>query len=284
MRGAGDGSIIRRMLAVARRLVFVALVAMGLLAACAPEDELLLGATTSVRDSGLLDELVSAFEEESDFDAKPIALGSGQLLALARRGELDVIMAHSPEDEAALIVDGFALERTPVMRNHFLVAGPASDPAGVAGARTLADAFARIADSEAAFVSRGDESGTHRRELAVWAEVGVDPAGESWYRVSAAGQGQSLLVANDGAAYTLVDSATLVAFVERLQIVEIYRDVAEPNVYSVLKLDADRLSHVNEGAADAWIEFMVSDRAQGVILEFGREEYGVSLFEPLLLD
>ncbi len=272
------------MLAVARTLVFVALVAMGLLAACASGDELLLGATTSVHDSGLLDELVSAFEDESELDVKPIALGSGQLLALARRGELDVIMAHSPEDEAALIVDGFALERVPVMRNHFLVAGPASDPAGVAGARTLADAFVRIADSEAAFVSRGDESGTHRRELAVWAEVGVDPVGESWYRVSAAGQGQSLLVANDGAAYTLVDSATLAAFSERLQVIEIYRDTVEPNVYSVLRLDADRLSHVNEDAADAWIEFMVSDRARGVILEFGRDEFGESLFEPLPLD
>ena len=272
------------MLAVVCRLVPVSLVAMGLLAACGSGDELLLGATTSVHDSGLLDELVVAFEEDSDLDVKPIALGSGQLMTLARRGELDVIMAHSPADEEALIVAGFALERTPVMRNHFLVAGPASDPAGIAGARTLADAFTRIADSEAAFVSRGDESGTHRRELAVWAEAGVDPLGESWYRVSATGQGQSLLVANEGAAYTLVDSATLVSFAERLQIIEIYRDTAEPNVYSVLRLDADRLSHVNEGAADAWIEFMVSDRAQGVILEFGRDEYGVGLFEPLLLD
>ncbi|HEY5624897.1 MAG TPA: substrate-binding domain-containing protein, partial [Dehalococcoidia bacterium] len=215
---------------------------------------------------------------------KPIALGSGQLLTLARRGELDVIMAHSPEDEASLIADGFALERTPVMSNDFLVVGPASDPADIAGARTLADAFARIAASGSAFISRGDESGTHKRELATWAEAGIDPDGESWYRVSAAGQGQSLQVANDGAAYTLVDSATFVAFAERLQVVEIYRDTAEPNVYSVLRLDADRLSHVRAEAADAWIEFMVSDRAQGVILEFGREEYGVSLFEPLLLD
>ncbi len=272
------------MLAVLCRLVILSLVAIGFFAACGSSDELLLGATTSVRDSGLLDELVAAFEDESDLDVKPIALGSGQLMALARRGELDVIMAHSPEDEEALIAAGFALERIPVMRNHLLVAGPASDPAGVAGARNLRDAFARIADFEAAFVSRGDESGTHRRELAVWAEAGVDPAGESWYRVSAVGQGQSLLVANDGAAYTLVDSATLVAFAERLQIVEIYRDTVEPNVYSVLRLDADRLPHVKEEAADAWIEFMASDRARRVIQESGREEYGVSLFEPLLLD
>ena len=162
--------MIRRMLAVVCRIAIVSFVAIGLLVACGSEDELLLGATTSVHDSGLLDELVAAFEDESDLNVKPIALGSGQLMAMARRGELDVIMAHSPEDEEALIAEGFAVERIPVMRNHFLVAGPANDPAGVAGARNLGDAFARIADAEAGFVSRGDESGTHRRELAVWSE------------------------------------------------------------------------------------------------------------------
>lgn len=272
------------MLAVVFRLALLSLVAVGLFAACRSEDELLLGATTSMHDSGLLDELVAAFEDESDLDVKPIALGSGQLLALARRGELDVIMAHSPEDEEALIEDGFALQRTPVMRNHFLIVGPAGDPAGVASARTLADAFGRIAASESSFVSRGDESGTHRRELATWAESGLDPAGESWYRVSASGQGQSLQVTNDGAAYTLVDSATFVAFAERLQITELFRDTAEPNVYSVLRLDAGRLDEVNEEAADAWIAFMISPRAQQLIAEFGRDEFGESLFEPLLLD
>ncbi len=272
------------MLAVVFRLALVSLAAMGLLAACSSDDELLLGATTSMHDSGLLDELVAAFEDESDLDVKPIALGSGQLLALARRGELDVIMAHSPEDEQALIGDGFALQRTPVMRNDFLVVGPASDPAGVAGAQTLADAFGRIAASGSSFVSRGDESGTHRRELATWAEAGVDPAGDGWYRVSASGQGQSLQVANDGAAYTLVDSATFAAFAGRLQISELFRDTAEPNVYSVLRLDAGRLGKVNEDAADAWIEFMVSARAQQLIAGFGQDEYGESLFEPLLLD
>ena len=272
------------MLAVVSRFVFVSFAAMGLLAACGSENELLLGATTSVQDTGLLDELVAAFEEDSGFRVKPIVQGSGQVMALARRGELDVIMTHLPEDEAALIVDGFALERTPVMRNHFLVGGPASDPAGVVGARTLADAFARIADSEAAFVSRGDESGTHRRELAVWAEVGVDPVGEGWYRESAAGQGQSAFVANDGDAYTLMDSATFATLRERLQIVELFRGASEPNVYSVIRLNAERLDKVNEGAADAWVDFMTSERAQQLIAEFGRDEFGESLFQPLLLD
>lgn len=270
------------MLAVAGRLALVAVVAMGLLSSCGSQDELLLGATTSVQDTGLLDELVASFEEESGYRVKPIVQGSGQIMAL--RGELDVIMTHSPADEERFIADGYATERTPVMRNFFLVAGPRDDPAGVAGAASLAGAFQRIAESRAAFVSRGDGSGTHKRELAVWADVGVDPAGEGWYRESAAGQGQSAFVANDGDAYTLIDSATFATLKERLQIVELFRDVRDPNVYSVIRLNAERLDRVNEGAADAWIAFMTSERARQLIAEFGRDEFGESLFEPVPLD
>ncbi len=272
------------MLALVCRPIFVSLVVIGLLSACGSEDELLLGATTSVQDTGLLDELVAAFEEDGAYRVKPIVQGSGQIMELARRGELDVIMTHSPAEEKRLFADGFAVERTSVMQNYFLVAGPRDDPANVAGAASLAGAFQRIAESRSAFVSRGDGSGTHRRELAVWEGAGVDPAGKGWYRESAAGQGQSAFVANDGDAYTLVDSATFATLKERLQIVELFRDASEPNVYSVLRLNAERLDKVNEGAADAWAEFMSSQRAQRLIAEFGRDRSGEGLFEPLLLD
>ena len=276
--------MIRRMLAVVCRLVFVSLVAMGLLAACGSENELLLGATTSVQDAGLLDELVEAFEDESGFDVKPIVQGSGQILELARRGELDVIMTHVPAEEARLIDDGYGLERTPVMQNYFVVAGPENDPAQVATAISLGEALLAIAITESTFVSRGDGSGTHARELAVWADVGVDPAGERWYRESAAGQGQSAFVANDGDAYTLMDSATFATLRKRLQIVELFRETSKPNVYSVIRLNAERLDKVNEGAADAWVDFMTSERTRRLIADFGRDEFGESLFQPLLLD
>jgi len=273
------------MLTLLSRLVLpgvVVALSLASFAACRSENELLLGATTSVQDTGLLDELVAAFEEESGYRVKPIVQGSGQVMAL--RGELDVIMTHSPVDEERFIADGYGLERTPVMQNYFLVAGPRDDPADVAGAASLAGAFQEIAESRSAFVSRGDGSGTHRRELAVWADVGVDPAGEGWYRESAAGQGQSALVANDGDAYTLMDSATFATLKERLQIVELFRDASEPNVYSVIRLNAERLDKVNEETADAWVEFMTSERARRLIAEFGRDEFGESLFEPLPLD
>ena len=284
LRGAGGGSIIRRMLAVLCRLVLVFLVAMGLLVACGAEDELLLGATTSVQDNGLLDELVAAFEEDGGYRVKPIVQGSGQVTALARRGELDVIMTHSPAEEERFIDDGYGLERTPVMQNFFLMAGPRDDPADVAGAASLAGAFQQIAESRSAFVSRGDGSGTHARELATWEKAGIDPDGEGWYRESAAGQGLSAFVANDGDAYTLIDSATFAALEERLQIVELFRDASGPNVYSVIRLNAERLDKVNEEAADAWVEFITSEQAQRLIAEFGRDEFGGSLFQPLLLD
>ncbi len=272
------------MSAVVFRLVLVPLVAMGLLASCGSDDELLLGATTSVQDTGLLDELVAAFEDEYPYEVKPIVQGSGQILELAQRGELDVIMTHSTQEELLLLEDGYAIERRPVMSNRFLVAGPRGDPATVAEAVGIVDAFRRIAGAESPFVSRGDGSGTHERELAVWAEAGIDPAGESWYRESAGGQGQSAFVANDSDAYTLIDSATFAVLEERLQIIELFRDTSELNAYSVIRLDAERLDRVNEEAAEAWAEFMVSYRAQRLIWEFGRDEFGQSLFEPLLLN
>ena len=272
------------MLAAVCRLVFGFFVAIGLLAACGSQDDLLLGVTTSVQDSGLLDELVAAFEQESDYRVKPIVQGSGQVMALARQGELDVIMTHATAEELLLIEDGYAIERRPVMHNRFLVAGPGDDPADIAGAASIVDAFIRIAAAEAPFVSRGDESGTHRRERDVWAAVGIDPDGAGWYRESAAGQGQSAFVANDGDAYTLIDSATFTVLEGRLQISELYRDLSELNAYAVIRLNAERLDKVNEEAADAWIEFMESQRAQMLIWRFGRAEYGQGLFEPLLLD
>jgi tungstate transport system substrate-binding protein len=272
------------MLPVARITLFASLAVAALSACAGGKEELLLGATTSVQDTGLLDELVAAFEEDYGYDVKPIVQGSGQIIELARRGELDVIMTHSFEDEQQLLTDGDAVERQAVMTNRFLVAGPRDDPAAVAQAEDIADAFRRIAETESPFFSRGDGSGTHKRELAAWEAATIDPAGESWYRESAAGQGQSILVANDSDSYTLVDSSTFIVLEDRLQIVELLRDMVDPNIYAVLTLNGDRLEEVNEEAGEAWREFMTSDRAQMLIWQFGREEYGRSLFEPLLLD
>jgi tungstate transport system substrate-binding protein len=253
---------------------------------CAGGDQqLLLGATTSVQDPGLLDQLVEAFEAEYDYDVKPVVQGSGQVLELAREGEFDVIITHSPADEQALIDDGFATERIPVMQNYFQIVGPTGgEPyADLSDATSMPDAFRRIAEASVRFISRGDESGTHRRELAYWDHAAIDPAGQPWYVESAAGQGQTLFLANDDAAYTVVDSSTFTALRDGIQLVELYRDATSPNVYSVLRLDDDRLGDVNAAARDAWIDFITGPAGQRVIREFGAEEHGEPLFEPLIL-
>jgi len=243
-------------------------------------EELLLGATTSVQDPGLLDELVERFEARYGYEVKPIVGGSGQILEMARRGELDVVMTHSPPDEERFIDEGYGIDRSPVMQNYFLIAGPEDDPAGVSSVSSTDAAFERIAAGQYSFISRGDQSGTHRREQVIWEAVGIDPVGQSWYTESATGQGQNLLVANDNDAYTLVDSSTFIAFQDRLEVVERFRDEEKPNVYSVIRLNPEKLDKVNVAAGDAWLEFMTGE-GQEVIAEFGREEYGKPLFEPL---
>lgn len=263
----------------------IIVVAFGLVAVgCGDDDNsLVLGATTSVQDSGLLDEIVHAFEAETDYEVTPVVGGSGQILETARRGEFDAIITHSPADEAKFITEGEGLDRRPFMENYYLLVGPPADPAAVARAATLTEAFSRLAAKEAAFLSRGDNSGTHIREIAVWDAVGVDPAGQSWYRESAVGQGQNLLVASEKGAYTLVDSSTFVAFRDKVELTQYVIDPQEPNVYSVIRVNPEKHSGVNSNAALALVDFLRSPAGQCLIDEFGRSEYGESLFSATCL-
>ena len=251
-------------------------------ASCGGGDELVIGVATSVRDAGLLDELVREFKEQNPGTAatvKPVAAGSGQLFEMARRGEVDVIITHSPDAEAQLLSDGDVIDRRPLMHNFFLVVGPSDDPAQVRGARSLAEAFGLIAEAEATFISRGDQSGTHVRELAIWEEAGIDVVGKPWYQESGAGQGQSLLVASDRRAYTLVDSATWAVLEERAGLSSYVRDSEAPNRYSVTRVNPNEHG-VNEEAALAFADFLTSPAGQALIRDFGRQEYGQPLFVP----
>ena len=244
-------------------------------------DDLVIGVSTSVRDTGLLDELVDEFKRQRRDPAatvKPVATASGQLIELARRGEVDILITHFPEAEAKLIADGDGIDRRRLMHNLFVLVGPPDDPAGVRAAASLPAAFRLIAGAEATFVSRGDNSGTHFRELALWRQAGIDPVGESWYQESGAGQGQSLLVTSDKGAYTLVDSGTFLVFRERLEL-ELYVSDEEPNQYSIIRVNPDK-HDVNEAAALAFAEFLTSAAAQRIIADFGLEEYGQPLFVP----
>lgn len=264
-------------------LAAAALAILVLVSGCGGDAEttVMLGATTSVADPGLLDELVSAFEEESAYHVTPVVGGSGDILERARRGELDVIMTHSPSDEKKFVDDGDGLEPRKVMENFFLVAGPPDDPAGVAGTTTLADAFKAIAAAEAPFISRGDNSGTHKRELATWESLGIDPKGQKWYQESAVGQGPNVLVASEKGAYTLVDSSTFISVRDKVALEAILTDEDKPNVYTVMLVNPEKHDRVNIEAARAWADFVTGAAGQAIIAQFGKGEYGQALFVPL---
>ena len=239
---------------------------------------ILLGATTSLQDSGILDALVARFEGESAYGIKPVVAGSGHVAELARQGEVDVIITHSPETEQQLAADGHVIERQPVMQNEFLLVGPPDDPASAGEADSIAGAFGRIAQAGSSFMSRGDGSGTNVRELAIWQQTGVDPAGQSWYQESAVGQGQSLAIASDRGAYTLVDSATFTVFRERVQLAPLATDNEVANVYSVMLVTPERHSGVNAPGARAFAQFLTSPETQAFIDGYGVDHYGKSLF------
>jgi tungstate transport system substrate-binding protein len=241
------------------------------------DSRLILGATTSIDDSGILQELIDVFEDESEYNVTPVIAGSGQILELGRRGELDVTFTHSPAEEADFVTGQDGVNPILVMENWFLVVGPSSDPAMVASASDPAAAFQRIAAAEESFISRGDESGTNQREMAIWGLAGVSPTGRGWYQESAVGQGQNLLVANDKEAYTLVDSATYSVLRERIDLVVHLKDDVL-NRYSAIEVSSETHDSVNGDAATAFIDFLGSARAREIVRSFGRETYGEPLF------
>ena len=247
------------------------------------EADLLLVTTTSVRDSGLLSALTPAFQEQTGIRAQVVAVGSGAALRMGRDGDADVLLTHAPEGEDALVASGAAASREPVMENYFVIAGPPEDPAGVRDASSPADAMRRIADATAPFVSRGDDSGTHRREVALFEEAGLDPAGGwSGFARSGAGMGQTLEVAGERRAYVLSDIGTFLAFRERIELESLSQPAPSlRNVYSVVRVNPDRLDPARAERAEKFESFMLDAETQQMIAEFGRERFGRSLFRPL---
>jgi len=238
-----------------------------------------LATTTSTQDSGLLDELIPAFEEESGLTVKTVAVGSGQAIEMGSRGEADVVLTHSPAAEQELMESGVAGSREVVMHNDFVLIGPDNDPASTEGTAG-ADAFKAIADERAPFVSRGDESGTHAKELSLWEAAGVEPRG-SWYEETGSGMGATLAVAAEKDAYTLSDRATYLSN-EQARDLAITVDGGPGllNVYHVIDIDSDAGSRVNAEGGDAFAQWIVSKPVQETIGAFGEEEYGQALFTP----
>ena len=266
--------------------VILGLLAAGLLGlvgpgAVAQSNVVILSTTTSTQDSGLLDVLVPMFEKKSGLSVKTISVGTGQALALAARGEADVTLAHAPAQEKKYVADGKMQNRRLVMYNDFVLIGPAEDPAGIKGEPKAADALRRIAEKGAPFVSRGDKSGTHALELALWKQAGIEPKG-SWYVESGQGMGQTLLVANEKKAYALTDRGTYLAFQKRVSLpILTEKDRALLNIYSVMEVNPANGPRVNAAGGKAFADFMVSPEVQALVKTFGVEKYGQPLFVPI---
>ncbi len=264
-----------------RRWFLAVLLALGvapLPAAAAPA--VVLATTTSTQDSGLLDVLVPAFSKASGYTVKTIAVGSGAALAMGERGDADVLLVHSPAAEAAYMAKGRGLSRALVMHDAFIVVGPAADPARIRGAATAQDAFRDIARGGAAFVSRGDDSGTNGKELALWKAAGVTPGG-AWYVRTGSGMADTLRVASQKAAYTLTDDGTFLSQRSALALVPLVEDAKDlRNVYHVIVV-APLEGHVaNRTGGEAFAAFVTSPAGQAIVARYGRERFGRPLFVP----
>jgi tungstate transport system substrate-binding protein len=241
----------------------------------------ILSTTTSTQDSGLLDVLVPLFERQTGHTVKTISVGTGQALALAARGEADVTLCHAPALEKKYVAEGRMRDRRLVMYNDFLVVGPESDPAKIKGEARVVEAVKKIATAGARFVSRGDKSGTHLLEQALWKEAGITP-GAPWYIESGQGMGATLGIANDRQAYTLTDRATFLAFGKRVELTSMVEgDRLLLNIYSVMEVNPANGPKVNVEGGRAFATFILAASTQAVIKTFGVDKFGQPLFVPI---
>ena len=264
-----------------RRGLILALLLLLPAAGQAQTATVILSTTTSTQDSGLLDVLVPMLEKKTGLTVKTISVGTGQALALAARGEADVTLAHAPSVERRYVEEGKLLNRRLVMYNDFVIIGPAEDPAKIKGLPKALDAMRRIAESRSRFVSRGDKSGTHTLELALWKQAGVEPKG-AWYLESGQGMGQTLGIAEERRAYTITDRGTWLAFQKRVSLpILVEKDRPLLNLYSVMEVNPANGPRINAAGGKTFADFMLSAEVQAVIKVFGADKYGQPLFAPV---
>ena len=270
-------------------LLLVGVIAAGCIAPDAMETEaapfagqtLTLATTTSTADSGLLDAILPAFEAGSGADVEVVAVGTGAALKLGEDGNAEVLLVHARSREDAFMDAGHGVRREDVMYNDFVIVGAADDPAGIGGTDNAAAAVAAIAESETPFVSRGDDSGTHTKEQAIWAAAGIEPVGD-WYIAAGQGMGAVLTMADEMQAHTLSDRATYLkrtlAGTELVILTE--GDPMLFNPYGVIAVDPAKNEAINNELANAFIDWLISVPTQSEIGEYGVEEFGSPLFVP----
>ncbi|MEE8167479.1 MAG: substrate-binding domain-containing protein [Candidatus Hydrothermarchaeales archaeon] len=243
-------------------------------------DELTLATTTSAYDSGLLSVLLPPFEEKYNCKVKVIAQGTGAALRKAELGGADIVIVHAPAAEEKFVSDGYGINRRRIMHNDFVIVGPTADPAGIKGLEDAAYALKKIAESRAAFFSRGDNSGTHKKEKTLWKKTGIEPEGR-WYRQTGVGMGATIIITDQVGGYTLTDRSTFLTMREKIALhILVEGDPLLLNPYSAIAVNPAKHPEINYQLAMAFIGYLTSPQGQKIILEFGREKYGEDLFHP----
>jgi tungstate transport system substrate-binding protein len=244
--------------------------------------DIILATTTSVRDSGLLDVLIPIFQQQSGYQVKTIAIGTGAAIAMGSRGDADVLVVHDPPNEVIFMNNGNGTNRQFIAHNAFIIVGPTADPAKIKGSKSVTEAFGKIAAANATFVTRGDASGTNSQELRIWNATGIDVSKKpAWYISTGQGMGATLTITSEKAGYTISDRATYLASKKNLQLDILYENNSEPallNIYHVIQVNPDKYKDVNAAGAKAFDDFMISPAAQKIIGDFGIAQYGEPLF------
>jgi tungstate transport system substrate-binding protein len=240
-----------------------------------------VASTTSTEASGLFGHILPMFEEETGIEVRVVAVGTGQAIKVAERGDADVLLVHHKPSEEAFVEQGYGVKRHPVMYNDFIIVGPGEDPAGIEGMDDASQALATIAEAETPFASRGDDSGTHKKELGLWEEAGIDVAanGGSWYRETGAGMGRTLNTAAGMNAYALADRGTWISFDNRQDLellVEGDPDLFNP--YGVILVNPEKHDHVKTEMGQRFIDWLTSEEGQEAIAGFRLR--GQQLFTP----
>jgi tungstate transport system substrate-binding protein len=247
----------------------------------AKQKNVILATTTSTQDTGLLDVLNPLFEKKTGYFVKTISVGSGQAMAMGKKGEADVLLVHSQDAEKKLVAEGYGINRRLVMHNDYIIIGPPGDPAGIRGLKSGTEAFTKIASAQSIFMSRGDNSGTNAKEKAIWKGAGINPEGQKWYQQTGLGMGQTISVAAEKKAYTLADRGTYLALKKNLGMdILVEGDAILLNIYHVIEVNPDKWPKVNAAGARAFADFMVSKQVQKIIKTFGVDKYGSPLFFP----
>ena len=261
-----------------KKILSLLFLSLSVLHSAHAEERLRMATTTSTENSGLLAVLNPVFEKQFNVKLDVIAVGTGKALKLGENGDVDLILVHAPAAEKKFVDGGFGIDRKAVMHNDFVLIGPKADPADVKKSCLLNEAMKKIAGSEATFISRGDDSGTHKKEKTIWKLADLEPAGK-WYLAVGQGMGAVLKIANDKQAYTLTDRGTWLAFQDKLDLVVVSEgDPVLFNPYHVVAINPERHSHTKYKLARDYINFITSEEGQKIIRDF--KVKGEQLFHP----